>query len=202
MKMANGAFAYANNTIFYGNAPTYYDVSVDATSTFEYSADCLFYNQAMEFLGTITRLSMGNMIANDSNVTGISIKDALNTLLGMVNGNIEIFPIGLAGVSAFKVVYIDTNGKINHASASDTDTSSIVGITLEGGNSGENATVAKLGSVTNPAWTLIITERYYLGEDGELTDVMPTVGFICEVGLAQSATELEIQNLDDITVIV
>jgi hypothetical protein len=88
LKLTNGAFVYSSSTIFYGNAPTYYDVSVDATSTFEFTADNAFYNNTTEFLGTITRTSSGSMIANDSSVTGVTVKDTLNTLSSEIGGAI------------------------------------------------------------------------------------------------------------------
>ncbi len=200
--MTGGASGYLTNCSFYGNAPTFYDLQVDAGSTL-FCSNNTYQNNNVLFNGDIHYTNTTSQVGNDSNVSGTTVKDALNTLLGMIGGgNVETFPIGLDGVSAYKVVYIDSDGKINHASASDTNNSSIVGITLEGGISGGNAQVVKLGSVQNAGWALMTKSRYYLGEDGNLTDVIPSAGFICEVGLAQSATELEIQNLDDIVVIV
>ena len=115
--------------------------------------------------------------------------------------NIESFTIGTSQVNAYKVVYQQPNGTIQHASASNQSNSSVVGITLDSGVIGGSSRVVKFGNISNPSWNLTVGTRYYLSENGNLSITPATTGFVLEVGIAQKATELEIQNLDDVILI-
>ena len=77
--VTGGANGYFSNCSFYGNAPTFYDLFVDAESGLIIGNN-LFQNNNVSLLGNITYGNKASQIGNDSNVSGITVKDALNTL--------------------------------------------------------------------------------------------------------------------------
>ena len=76
-----GSTAYLQDCSFYGNAPSFYDLEVDAGSTVILGANNFYQNNNPNFAGSVVYINKASQIGNDSSVTGVTIKDALNTLL-------------------------------------------------------------------------------------------------------------------------
>jgi hypothetical protein len=76
----NGGFAAFNNYVFSGWGNPYYDLTVEAGGEVQLTADCFFYNERTNILGTVTYRGKCSKLGNDSSVTGTTVKDALETL--------------------------------------------------------------------------------------------------------------------------
>lgn len=90
-----------------------------------------------------------------------------------------------------RAVRIATGNLAVYASASQPSTvSSVVGITSGAAALGDTVLVLLDGSrVAEPSWAWAVGP-VYLGENGLLTQTLPSVGAVKEIGVALSATEL------------
>lgn len=79
-------------------------------------------------------------------------------------------------------------GLVDYASASNTDHTNVIGITMEAVDSGA-INVCTGGLMVDSSWTWVVGPLY-VGENGVLTQTAPSIGFVLEVGTAISATTI------------
>lgn len=106
-------------------------------------------------------------------------------------------------LGARKVIYIDANGKVKLAKANSFITSdTVVGITSHSALLDEKVLIYTNDSL-NGFTDLSIGTVYYLSQTtfGELTNTKPSNGIIIKIGVAVSATELDI-HIDNISLIL
>jgi hypothetical protein len=70
------------------------------------------------------------------------------------------------------------------------DANLIVGITTGAASSGDPVMVRSLGEMVDPGWSWTPDLPVFVGAGGVLTQVVPTSGWLLQVGFAESATKL------------
>jgi hypothetical protein len=72
----------------------------------------------------------------------------------------------------------------------------VIGITTEAVTSGSNVIVQASGEMTEPSWLWDISKPVYLGQNGLLTQIVPTTGVIVEIGrpIANNKLLIKIQS--------
>lgn len=99
-------------------------------------------------------------------------------------------------ILALRVVVSNPNGYIEHASnLNPSHVYAILGITITGGIYGQYATIQYTGVISDPAWSWNHGYPVYLGEDGVLTQIQPTEGFIYQIGYATTPHEIALRML-------
>lgn len=99
-------------------------------------------------------------------------------------------------LSAQRVVFIDTNGKAYYA---DKDTLShvnkVLGLTLSAAISDALVNIQTFGVLQDPSFSFDMTKPIYLGNNGNLSQVYPTSGFVLQIGypVAVNAIMIELQ---------
>lgn len=97
-------------------------------------------------------------------------------------------------VLALRVVVSDPNGHIVHASnLNPSHVYAILGIAITGGVYGQYATIQYTGVIMDPAWNWNHGYPVYLSDDGVLTQIQPTEGFIYQIGYATTPHELALR---------
>ena len=66
----------------------------------------------------------------------------------------------------------------------------VLGLTTRAALTGNPVTIIPEGEITEPSWTLNPRAPVYLGNNGQLTQTLPTTGAILQVGLPLSATQM------------
>ena len=109
-------------------------------------------------------------------------------------------PSGASGASTFtvtagqdlsghRIVSVNSAGQAVYA---DKDTPAtvrqVLGLTTGAALNGTQATVLPMGEITEPSWTLSMSGPVYLGNNGLLTQILPTTGVIMQVGVPLSST--------------
>lgn len=97
-----------------------------------------------------------------------------------------------AAVGGHRAVAPGADGRVAHVSKGDILADSILGITTGAAASGQNATIAIAGELTEVSWVWTIGP-VWLGDDGLLTQVLATTGAIIRVGTAISADTIIIE---------
>lgn len=96
-----------------------------------------------------------------------------------------------ASVSGGKAVTLNAAGECLHADgAKSAVANSVVGIAINGGNTGDQITIAVSGEIEEPYWNWQANKPVFLGTDGALTQAAPTSGFILVVGVAVGPTRM------------
>lgn len=121
--------------------------------------------------------------------------DAVNlsqveSLIQLATETLNINRTYIAGenISAYKVVYIHTDGMVYMANSSDvTQMGKIIGITTEAKLDGEEINVVTCGIVTGLN-SLTIGGKYFFNTAGSLTTTIPTTGFTQIIGNAISSS--------------
>lgn len=88
-------------------------------------------------------------------------------------------------LSGHKAVAIDSNDKAYYADKNTAQ--NVIGITL---NAGTELTIQTAGEIIEPSWTWIPNQAIYLGNDGELTQTVPTDGYLIKLGEALTTTSI------------
>lgn len=97
-------------------------------------------------------------------------------------------------VLTLRCVVSKPTGRIEHASNLNlAHTYSILGIAITGGIYGQYATIQYTGVISDPAWNWNHGFPVYLGDDGVLTQIQPTEGFIYQIGYATTPHELALR---------
>ena len=113
------------------------------------------------------------------------------------SGMFDYLTVGPGGINQGDVVYIDGNGHIQKASNDMEEKYAfrVAGIALRNLNEGEKGLVKKTGMVRCPEWNLTIGKHYFLGTNGNITDVKPDieVNLIQVIGVATAADALSIR---------
>lgn len=74
------------------------------------------------------------------------------------------------------------------------ETSRVYGVTTQSAQQGELVQVQITGTQTEPSWSWDVTKPIFVGINGTLTQVTPTIGQVLVVGYPQSPTKLFIDR--------
>lgn len=139
-------------------------------------------------------------------VTTIQVPEVIETTLsvgqgpsgprgnvGMSSASQFSFTAG-AAIGGHRVVKLDSEGKVQYASASSVDDRlSIVGVTVGAASNGADCTVQNADLMEDVSWSWIPGEPIFLGELGVMTQAIPTnsvAEFLQVVGQALSPTKI------------
>jgi hypothetical protein len=101
---------------------------------------------------------------------------------------------------AFSVVRINANGSLGLASClSFGSVSTVVGILDQSYLATDLTTPLVTGTITNPAWNFIAGQRVFVGDNGQVVQIMPPNSiFQQSLGVMLSSTQLFINILEPI----
>lgn len=92
------------------------------------------------------------------------------------SGMFDYLPAGNNDILAGRVVYINRQGKLEHADSELDEVYAyrVLGLAISGIPAGTYGLVKKCGQIKNPAWSLTPGQEYYLGIDGDIIDTLPS----------------------------
>jgi hypothetical protein len=97
-------------------------------------------------------------------------------------------------LAGHRVVKTTTSGKVGYADKDTVgDSSIILGITQGASVDLATAKVQYDGKMVEPSWTWTMGDAIFCGNAGVLTQVCPTTGFVCQVGVPLSPTSMLIE---------
>ncbi len=91
-----------------------------------------------------------------------------------------------------RAVYID-GGVAYYADKDNTSADAVLGITLNAASIAGSLNIRYIGVIVEPSWAWTPGEPVYLSTNGMLTQVAPTTGALVELGVALTATSLNIR---------
>lgn len=97
-------------------------------------------------------------------------------------GDAGLFYGGSDPVAQFRLVSSVSATEVLYADSDSYTTSFVLGVSLESGNPGDDIRIQLFGLLEDPSFTFGINVPLYLGNDGIITDVAPTVGTRTRVG--------------------
>lgn len=108
---------------------------------------------------------------------------------GGAGGSFVLFPASTA-IGGHRAVRL-LGGQLAYASASNVaDANLVIGITVSAASQGGAAGVQTSGTMTEPSWSWTPDAPVFCGEQGALTQVAPSAGFVLIIGVAISATRI------------
>jgi hypothetical protein len=110
--------------------------------------------------------------------------------LDLVNSSIptllveEIIIKKIAGdtISPFKCVYLDTNSSCKLSDNSTEALGTVIGITSQSGNIGDEISIVTEGIINDPFFNFNLNEPIFLGSNGSIINYQPTSGVLTQVG--------------------
>jgi hypothetical protein len=128
-----------------------------------------------------------------SYVISAALNDDIKNITNVdVGTTIIVLPTDTTPISGHRVIMANDNGYASYASSNVISTASrVIGIST--GAAGINSTVdiQTAGPLTEPTWNWIIGP-VYVGINGNLTQVVPTTGYILPIGIAINSTTINI----------
>ena len=91
--------------------------------------------------------------------------------------------IAESNVSGHRVVAASNDGRVSHVGKSDADAANIFGITTGAALATFAAIIIPLGLIEEASWAWT-AGPVWLGDDGMLTQTLPTIGLLVRVGMA------------------
>lgn len=117
------------------------------------------------------------------------------------DGTVQRTAIASVTLSGHRAVYL-AGGEAAYASADDAATANAcIGITTGAALEGDEVVITTMGKLVEPTWTWTEALPVYLGLNGLLTQTVPTSGCLVELGIATTATELEVRIQSPINLI-
>jgi hypothetical protein len=106
-------------------------------------------------------------------------------------GAVTLSYIAEIALSGHRVVVLNATAQLIYAdSGIAAHANKVLGITTGAAAAGASATVQIGGEVVEPTWSWVLDTPIWLGVDGTLVQVQPTVGFGLIVGFPTSATSM------------
>ena len=136
----------------------------------------------------------------DNNALGLTMRQ--EPIAIKLSGGSIIVPEGdimrkicAENVGGHRMVTVDENGEILHADSDlILDGKQTIGMTLQAALAGSECEIAITGDeVTEPSWNWITTSSIYLGDDGVLTQIAPTSGFVLIVAVPLTSTSIRVR---------
>ena len=109
--------------------------------------------------------------------------------------NAIVLPTDTVAISGHRVIITGPTNAARYASSDDITTANkVIGISTEGANINSTVNVQTTGQLVEPTWNWV-NGPVYVGLQGHLTQVVPTVGYILPMGNAINATTINIGKL-------
>ena len=135
-----------------------------------------------------------NLVQLDNPVKVIMSECFCSRIAGTSQSDIESIIVAGENLSALKVIYPSTAGKMFYASNDNTSCKSIIGglnkyaILADGSGS-----CISYGVVSNNTWAWTLGKPIFLGLVGEMTQTVPTTGFLLVVARPITATKIMVK---------
>lgn len=97
-------------------------------------------------------------------------------------------------LSGHRVVCNSDIGLVYASASTVASASSIIGITTGAVLNGALAEVQIASTLEEPSWTWTINDPIFVGDNGLLTQIPPTSGYVCIIGFAVSSTKILIDK--------
>ena len=112
---------------------------------------------------------------------------------GTGTGTTTVDAIADGTLSGHRAVRVTTSGKVGYVDSTDaTQAGEVIGITLNAAVDGDPVSLAVVGEVDEPSFTFSPGPIYF-DSIGRLTQVPPVSGFIQQIAVALSATQIVVQ---------
>ena len=135
------------------------------------------------------------MTVADGDIVILSNKESISTSgassgAAITSAMIVIYAAG-ASISGHKVVRSLFGNKVIHADKNTlSDAVNILGISTNSAIVSDPVSVVTSGKIEEVTWSWIVDSPIYLGNNGTLTQIMPTTGFLLIMGVATSPTSM------------
>lgn len=95
-------------------------------------------------------------------------------------------------VGGHRIVKIDSDGFVYYADNTDLNESNdfAFGITTQSAALGDPVSVLLFGYLEEASWAWDLTKKLYLSTVGQITQIVPTAGFILDLGMPLSAVSI------------
>jgi hypothetical protein len=150
-----------------------------------------------EITGFIYKIVTGNFDTTTANIMDTPNKrfvtDNEKQLINLIP-NFSNYIVGNGGLLAFKLVYLNASDTVMTASSNNqSHFNKVLGFTKNNYSAGDTMIPISQGEITNSNWNLIPGNSYFLGVGGNITNLVPTIGFIQKVGIAKNSNTLIIK---------
>jgi len=95
-------------------------------------------------------------------------------------------------LSGGRVVKVAGNDLVDYADKDSTNVSNVLGITLNAAAQGASVSVQMAGEITEPTWMWTLGLPIFLGNDGQMTQAVPTSGYLLQVAIPVSSTKVNV----------
>lgn len=125
---------------------------------------------------------------------GITLADASDGVVTIASDAGSFQSTAVGNITSNTVVAATSGGVLNPSLATPTEVPAIVGVAFTSATSGNPITVMTKGQITDALWSWTPGLPLYCGvAGGALTQTAPTSGAVVQVGVALSATEINVQ---------
>ena len=100
-----------------------------------------------------------------------------------------------SNLSGGKVVQIVGSDLVDYADKDSPSVGNVLGITLNAALQGDSVSVQMVGEITEPTWSWTLGSPIFLGNTGQMTQVVPTSGYLMQVAVPVSATKVNVAIL-------
>lgn len=105
-------------------------------------------------------------------------------------GSSSVAKTAAQALSGHRLVSITAADEVDYADSSDGSALRVLGMTTGSAEAGAQVGVLLSGEISEPSWDWSLDVPIYLGAEGRLTQVQPTTGYLLQVGLPLSATNV------------
>ena len=125
-------------------------------------------------------------------LSSVIIGEGSQGVPGIPGEGTAVYIIASIDLGGHRVVKSTDNGCAYADSSDISDIGKVLGITSSAYSSGSLATIHTSSEIIEPSWNFT-PGAVYLGSNGLLTQIVPSVGFIQQIGVATAPTKLVVQ---------
>lgn len=104
----------------------------------------------------------------------------------------RISPVAGENIGKYKMVALSSGLAVHCDNTISAHSRSTLGISEEATSQGFAASIVTAGEVINIGWSLTVDAPVYASTSGDITQVVPTTGFLLKIGIALSATSISV----------
>lgn len=108
----------------------------------------------------------------------------------VATARVEPIAASRSNIGIYKIVALFLGYAIIADNSISTLSKSVLGISEENTLEGNKTSVVVAGEITNVGWNLIPDSPVYLSTNGDITETIPTTGFLLKIGIALTTTSI------------
>lgn len=138
----------------------------------------------MKVCGVIRQTIVGSVVQHEIRIGLASTGITINNTIISGGGNVVTKKAG-ESLGGHRIVRMHNSDEVLYASNSDSSQLyNVLGLTTGAATIGADVVVLLGGEITEPSWNWTKDQYVYLGLNGQLTQTLPTTGFLLVIGTA------------------